>query len=437
MQKHILSLLCALGLSISAPTFAQVKLKSGAPQSYTVKQGDTLWGISKKFLQKPWEWPELWGANKNQIGNPNRIYPGQTLTLDYVNGQPRLSVKQSGGIPVIKLTPQVREVSSGYGISTIDVDFYRMFMNYPQVLPIKTTLDAPKLIAGPEHRFLYNKGDRVYTYGLTKPGKYYTYRFNKDILDPDTNKLLGREIIVSGIVSTLNSTSTALDNRSEQEQAELPDDEYYTKLHPLIKVPSYSAQPLIIEESISEIGEGDFLLPIEEGNNNSMAIMPHAPEKPVLAKVVSIIDGISESGPLQTITLNQGLSHGIDEGTVLSLYKKSRKIKPGVNIKRNRDGETNSVVTMKYLSIPAEEVALAMVYRTYDNISYAIILEGKLNVGVGDYARNPGFDLDDFAIDSKHAPNDAVEPSGWHSNQYNSTDPSLHENYKVNEKKKL
>jgi nucleoid-associated protein YgaU len=342
----------------------------------------------------------------------------------------------NGAIPVIKLTPQMREVSSGYSINTVNIDFYRMFMSYPQIIPIKESLKAPKLIEGPENRVLYNKGDRVYTYGLEKPGKYYTYRFTKDITDPDTNKQLGREIMISGIVSTQSTTSTALEHRSAQDKKELPDDEYYTRLHPLVKVPTYSAQPLVVEQSVSEISQGDFLMPIENGNNNSMTIMPHAPSKPVLAKVVSIVDGIIESGPFQTITLNKGLVDGLDVGSVVSLYKKSRKIKPGYNIKTNKDGEKNSTATIKYLSIPSEEVALAMIYRSYDNLSYAIIMESVTNVNIGDIAREPGMDRDDVVMDSKIVPNKAEDPAGW-KEQFNSTDPYNHTNMKVTDVKKL
>ncbi len=424
MQKHIISLLCALSFSISAPVFAQVSVKNGAPERYTVQSGDTLWSISKQYLNQPWQWPELWNNNQS-IKNPNKIYPGQTLILTYIDGKPRLGVaKTSGNIPVIKLTPQIRDVSSGYGIKTIDVDFYRMFMAYPQILPINETLKAPKILAGPENRYLYNRGDRLYTTGLTKPGRYYTYRFTKDILDPDTNKLLGREVIISGIVSTLATTSDALDNQSKQDANELPNGEYYTRLHPLVKVPTSSAQAIVVEESVSEISQGDFLLPIEKGNNNAMVIMPHAPDRPVNAKVVSIVDGVVESGPFQSITLNKGLDDGLDVGSVVSLYKKSRQIKSGISAKKTRDGKTISTPMVKYLSIPAEEVGLAMVYRSHGNLSYAIILESVTNINIGDTAREPGLDLDDFKQDSKHSPNSPPEtPHGWKYNQFNSTDP--------------
>ena len=170
MQKRIITLLCAVGLALSAPVMAQMKLRPDAPARYEVKSGDTLWGISGKYLYQPWQWPKLWGANRAIIRNPHLIYPGQVLVLHYVDGQPRLGFEGgSGGIPTIKLTPRVREVSSGYGIATINVNFYRMFMQHPQIIDQMQTQNAPRLVAGPDNRLLYSKGDRVYADGVTEP----------------------------------------------------------------------------------------------------------------------------------------------------------------------------------------------------------------------------------------------------------------------------
>ena len=158
----------------------------------------------------PWQWSRLWGANRSQIRNPDRIYPGQVLVLRYVNGKPRLSVERragDSGIPTIKLYPRVREVSSGYGIQAVNVDFYRMFMQHPQIIDQKQTQHAPKLVAGPDDRMMYSKGDRVYAYEITEPGRYLVYRARKDITDPQTKKYLGQEVVFSGVVATLPATT--------------------------------------------------------------------------------------------------------------------------------------------------------------------------------------------------------------------------------------
>lgn len=415
MQKRIITLLCAAGLAISAPAFsAALKVRPDAPTRYVVKQGDTLWGISGKYLYRPWQWSRLWGANRSKIRNPDRIYPGQVLVLRYVNGRPRLSVERGAGgdIPLVKLSPRVREVSSGYGIQAVNVNFYRMFMQHPQVIDQMQTQHAPRLVEGPDSRLIYSKGDRVYAYEITEPGRYLVYRARKDITDPETKKYLGQEVVFSGIVATLPSTNSALDSRSREDAEALPNNEYYTRLHPMLKVPTQTAQPMVVEEAVSEIRKGDYLLKLEDGGD-SFNMMPHAPSQHIDAKVVSIFDGISEAGQFQTITLNKGSAHGLEKGTVLSLYKRSRQVK--MDMQKGKDG-SRSVV--KYLSIPAEEAGLAMVYRVSQNLASAIILENKTHISIGDTASEPGQDLDNMLDDGRHEPNVPQDP---HDDEHNTT----------------
>lgn len=415
MQKRIITLLCAAGLAISAPAFsAALKVRPDAPTRYVVKQGDTLWGISGKYLYRPWQWSRLWGANRSKIRNPDRIYPGQVLVLRYVNGRPRLSVERGAGgdIPLVKLSPRMREVSSGYGIQAVNVNFYRMFMQHPQVIDQMQTQHAPRLVEGPDNRLIYSKGERVYAYEITEPGRYLVYRARKDITDPETKKYLGQEVVFSGIVATLPGTNSALDSRTREDAEALPNNEYYTRLHPMLKVPTQTAQPMVVEEAVSEIRKGDYLLKLEDGGD-SFNMMPHAPSQHIDAKVVSIFDGISEAGQFQTITLNKGSAHGLEKGTVLSLYKRSRQVK--MDMQKGKDG-SRSVV--KYLSIPAEEAGLAMVYRVSQNLASAIILESKTNISIGDSASEPGQDLDNMLDDGRHEPNVPQDP---HDDEHNTT----------------
>lgn len=415
MQKRIITLLCAAGLAISAPAFsAALKVRPDAPTRYVVKQGDTLWGISGKYLYRPWQWSRLWGANRSKIRNPDRIYPGQVLVLRYVNGRPRLSVERGAGgdIPLVKLSPRMREVSSGYGIQAVNVNFYRMFMQHPQVIDQMQTQHAPRLVEGPDSRLIYSKGERVYAYEITEPGRYLVYRARKDITDPETKKYLGQEVVFSGIVATLPGTNSALDSRTREDAEALPNNEYYTRLHPMLKMPTQTAQPMVVEEAVSEIRKGDYLLKLEDGGD-SFNMMPHAPSQHIDAKVVSIFDGISEAGQFQTITLNKGSAHGLEKGTVLSLYKRSRQVK--MDMQKGKDG-SRSVV--KYLSIPAEEAGLAMVYRVSQNLASAIILESKTNISIGDTASEPGQDLDNMLDDDRHEPNVPQDP---HDDEHNTT----------------
>lgn len=393
MQRRIITLLCAAGMAFSTQTLAaNLKVRPNAPQRYTVKQGDTLWGISGKYLYSPWQWGRLWGANRSQIHNPNLIYPGQVLVLRYVNGEPRLSLEQTDNIPVVKMSPD-KEVS-GYGIPAIDVNFYRIFMQHPQIVSRKETAAAPRLLSGPEGRLLYTKGTRVYTKGLKEPGRYLTYRINKNITDPDTGKFLGQEVAFGGIVRSLDYTDSALEQRSKQAEERLKDNEYYTRTHPLITpLRTHSIQPLVVETAISEIQQGDYLMKMPE-DTDRFNMVPHEPSQPVQAKIVSVFEGVRIGGQFKTITIDKGEADSLDKGAVLSLYKRKKTMQ--VNLSNNLAEEPKSRDTVELISTPAEEVGLAMVYRTSEHLSSAIILENISDISVGDTAANPGRDLDNM-----------------------------------------
>ncbi len=407
MQKRIITLLCAIGLAVSPLTAAaqQISLRSDAPARYTVRPGDSLWSISGKYLQRPWQWRHLWGANRNQIRNPHLIYPGQVLVLTYVNGRPRLTTE--GGIPTIKLQPRVRENSSGYGISTINMNFYRMFMRHPQVIAQAQSSAAPRLLRDGEGKTMFSLNDRVYAHGITEPGEYLVYRPIKDIRDPDTGKYLGQQVIFTGKLATLAVTNSALDSRSAADAAALPGDEYYTRLHPLVKIPTETAQVLQIREQVAEIRAGDFLLKYN-GEENTFNMMPHAPAQPIRAKVVDILEGISEAGQFSTITLNKGSADGLNKGTVLSVYTQSRQTRV----------DTEDRPTVKYVSLPSEEIGLAMVYSVGEHVSSAIILEATSNISVGNILAEPGRDLDNMSNDTRHVPNTPQGPYNYEDNQF-------------------
>lgn len=394
MHKHIITLLCSVGMVLSGSAIAKMQVRPDAPARYEVQRGDTLWKISGKYLYQPWQWPKLWNANRAQIRNPQLIYPGQVLILSYVNGQPKLSI-DSSTIPTIKLQPKVHNLSVGYGISTIDVNLYKLFMQSPQVIPKSEISKAAQIIAGPENRMMFGAGDRVYADKTLEPGRYLIYRLDKEVIDPDTHKKLGQLVRFNGEVATLQGKDSALDNRNGADKKALPNDEYYTRVNSFVRVPTQTAQPLAVTSSVSEISPGDYLQKITN-EDLTFQIMPHAPNSEIKAKVAAILDGIVEAGPYQTIILNAGSNQGIDKGTVVSLYKKNHHLVVGAS--KNKD-KRNSLV--RYMSIPAEEVGMALVYRVSDKLSAAVILNASTNIDVGDMAMNPGHDLDDVTQNEK------------------------------------
>lgn len=387
MKKPIITLLCAISLAISAPSMA-LTIKKGAPARYTVKKGDTLWGISRMYLKQPGQWPALWGMNKSQIRNPHLIYPGQVLVLTYdAQGRPRLGIEGAsrGRGQSIKLRPGMHDVSSGYSLETLPMNLLQSFMEHPKVIPVEETNVAPQLIAGPDKRLLYSVGDRVYADKTGESGRYLTYRITGDVIDPDTQEVLGQEVVYSGEVATLMSRNGGPRvQQTAQEAAELAANERYHQINSLLKAPATVAQPFEITKVVSEINEGDRLKYIPMNSHERFNFAPHNPQTEVKARVIRIFNGVSEAGQNQTILLNRGERDGLDRGTVISVYKNHKAVK------RNADGKT------KYTVIPAEEIGQAMVYMTSDRISYAILMNTTTEASIGDLAGNPGQDLEDL-----------------------------------------
>ena len=170
---------------------------------------------------------------------------------------------------------------------------------------------------------------------------------------------------------------------------------------------------MIVEEAVSEIRKGDFLLKMD-GETEPFQIMPHAPTQHIDGKVISILDGVHEAGQFQTVTLNKGSADGLDKGTLLSIYKRDRQVK--VDLEEGKKGRKNIV---KYVSIPAEETALAMVYRTGEHLSSAIILENLTSINIGDTVSEPGRDLDNMSDDKPHVRNEPQDSHDTEHNQYN------------------
>ena len=389
MKKPIITLLCAMSLAISAPSLA-LTVKKGAPERYTVKKGDTLWGISGMYLNQPGQWPELWGMNKSQIKNPHLIYPGQVLVLTYdAQGRPRLGIEGAGTAggrgQSIKLRPTAHDVSGGYSIQTLPMGLIRSFMEHPNVIPVEETNAAPQLVAGPDKRLLYSVGDRVYADKVGESGRYLTYRITGPVIDPDTKEVLGQEVVYSGEVATLMSRNGGPKVQQTALEAEkLGEGERYHQVNGLMKAPATVAKPFEITKIISEINQGDRLKYIPMGSNDRFNFAPHNPQVEVKARVIRVFNGVSEAGSNQTVILNRGERDGLDRGAIVSVYKNHKAVK------RNEGGKT------KYVVIPAEEIAQAMVYRTSERLSYAILLNAISEASIGDLAGNPGQDLEDL-----------------------------------------
>jgi nucleoid-associated protein YgaU len=350
------------------------ELAADAPERYTIKSGDTLWAISKLYLKSPWRWPELWGMNLEQIKNPHRIYPGQVLLLNRSNGRATLSLEGDSSlvpadVPTVRVSPRNRtEALADNALPTLRPSAIEPFLAEPIIVDAAEFATAPRIVSAQEGRVLLTRGDRAYARGeagspllddQAKEKIYRVFRSAKPLKDPDTAQVLGYEAVYAGKAKLMGSETT-----SEETDK---DGKVSTAIVPA-RIDIISAK--------EEIRVGDRLLP--EPPRQVKAYTPHAPQGKVNGRIVSIYgSAVENAAQNQVVVISKGTLDGIDSGTVLVILKNGGRIV-------DKQDETHPL-----LKLPDERNGLAMVFRTFDHLSYALILEITDGVRVGDRLESP------------------------------------------------
>ncbi len=383
------------------------ELSPNAPDEYTVRPGDTLWAISRLFLRSPWRWPELWGMNMGDIANPHRIFPGQVLFLDKSGGRARLSTRRGGDGGTIKVTPRTRAESlSGVALPTLNPSLIEPFLSEPLVVDEDTLSRAPRIVAGNDERVLLSRGDRAYARssdgtmlrevaGASR--QYRVFREATPLKDPATGEILGYEAQYLGKAILQRSESTQADDRPETEtrsggssanasSAEVcgncppgsvssaPAAEAVSNVPPgMIVVPA----TVDIAAAREEIRAGDRLLP--EPPRTLVSYVPRAPEQAVSAgRIVSVYgNAVRFAAQNQVVAINKGTRDGIASGHVLAILKN------GATIVDKTGGAKET------LKLPNERIGLLMVFRPFEKVSYALVLEINDTPRAGDLLVNP------------------------------------------------
>jgi len=329
------------------------ELAPDAPERYTVKPGDTLWDISQIFLRSPWRWPELWGMNLQQVANPHLIYPGQMLVLVRRNGKAYLQIGESltsGG--TIKLSPYARSSKlDSEPISAIPLHLIQPFLNDAVVLDTDELDAAPRIVAGQEGRVLLGKGDLAYVRGkLLERRDWRVFRKPVPLKDPDTGELLGYEAAFVGMAAyTRRGDLRAVPGEAEGRE-----------------VPA----TFVLSSVRQEAGAGDRLAPTAPLEEKPYA--PHAPNKPVSGRVISLYgDGLS-GGANFIVAINRGQQDGIERGHVLSLLQAGALVRDNTSADRAQ------------LQLPDERQGYLFVFRVFKRVSYALILSSTLPIRAGD-----------------------------------------------------
>jgi hypothetical protein len=353
------------------------ELAPNAPDSHTVKAGDTLWGISGIFLRSPWRWPDLWGMNLDEIKNPHRIYPGQVLYLVKANGRAMLSTRPggTGAEPgTIKVSPRTRyESLSDTAIPPISLQAIESFLNEALIIDENTLSSAPRIVAAQEGRVLLSRGDRAYARAISADSPnaaplavvdgrsvgLRVFRNATPLRDPSTDEILGYEAQYLGKANVMRSETRRETVNGKGE-----------------KISEVVPATLDITAAKEEIRVGDRLLP--EPAREFTNYVPRAPQGRQSGQVVSVYgNAVTYAAQNTVVTINRGKRHGIEPGHVLAVLRESNTVTDTTDSAR------------PVLRLPGERNGLMMVFRTFDRVSYAIVLDIAEGVRVGDQFVNP------------------------------------------------
>ena len=338
---RIISALILAVTAACASAQEPAKLVDNPPDRHIVVPGDTLWGISGRFLKEPWRWPEVWHMNKDEIRNPHRIYPGDIVLLDRSTGRPVLKIAK----PVnLRLQPQVISEPIKDAIPSIPPHIIAPFISQPLVVEADELKAAPRILAAPDDRVIMGNGDNGYVTGIADGSiaNWQIYRPGKALTDPETKEVLGYEAYYLGTAKLVEPGTPAT-------------------IH--------------ILRAKEEITRGDRLIPTREAALPSY--VPHKPESDIEGRIIAVYGGLAEAGRLSVVTLNKGSRDGLELGHVVALY-------------RNRIADTRDEENRRELvQLPNERYGLAFVFRTFDKVSYALVMESKGSVYVNDAVRNP------------------------------------------------
>jgi hypothetical protein len=348
-RKSITTLAFVLSSALAGGALAQapkapLALKADAPDRYVVVSGDTLWSIAQRFTDSPWRWQELWDLNKEDIKNPHRIYPGNVIVLDRAKGQ--LAVSSD----TVKLSPRVRaESTARAAIPTIPPAAIEPFLVRPLVVEADGLDRAPTIVATEESRVVLEAGNRAFVRGIgdAKETTWFIYRRGPALTDPDTKTILGYEAIYLGTARVTRAGDPAV-----------------------VQLVSVT----------QEVAIGDKLVPA--GKPEVPTYAPRAPANPVQGRVISLYGGgtkLGEAGGGTVVSINRGRAQGIEAGHVVALYR------PGALVAERYNPNSGNAP----LALPNERYGLAFVFRVFDNVSYALVMNISKPVNTLDIVQNP------------------------------------------------
>ncbi len=342
LQRFFMISVGALAISLAGIVHSQVELNPASPDRYTVQKGDTLWHIAGQFLKNPWRWPTIWKQN-DQIENPHLIYPGDVLVMTYVDGDPQLKLLRRETLGTVKLSPAIYSDPIDAAIPTIPPSAIHAYLGAPLVVDEGDLDDAGHVVTGVEDNVVLGKHQQLYARGLQNPDHeyYQLFRLGQPFVHPDTQENLGQEAIALG-------------------------DAQIARFGEISK--------LDIVEAREEIGPGARVL--EAVRDVGLPhYFPHAPASDVQGYILRSRRNVAELGALDVVAISLGEREGMEDGHVLRIMRKGSMRKDPV------DG--------KMYQMPNEESGLLMVFRTFEKVSYALVLNSNRQVHILDVVQTP------------------------------------------------
>lgn len=333
------------------PAPRPVELKPDYPERYVVQKGDTLWGISERFLKDPWLWPQVWHINP-EIRNPHLIFPGDVIALHYVDGKPYLTLEGAAGvappkgIKTEKLSPSIRYESLDAAIETIPRSELSPFLYRPGIVSKEELDNAPYIVSSRDGHLVSGPGNTVYatrikdntlgTYNVVKTGEIYR--------DPKTNEVLGYQV-----VKVADATVTR----------------------------GGDPVTLVLSNSRAEVLDGNYLLPSKK-EELEFNFFPFPPTQDVDGDIISAFGALTQIGQYTVVVIDRGANVGLKPGHILAVNQKGERVR-----------DPRGSYSTETIQLPSERAGLVMVFRVYDKVSYALVMEATHPIHINDTVRNP------------------------------------------------
>ena len=346
MSKTFKRLLLAGLVSVSASATA-LDVKSDAPKRYVVQEGDTLWGIAERYTNDAWQWPEIWYQN-NQIKDPHLIFPGDELGLVTINGETKATVVKRGVASrtvklspgVVKLQPTARIEPIESAIPAIPLDAIRGFLRDHRVVEDDSLRKAPRILSGDDNHIVMGAGNKVYARGdfeQEPAAAYGIYRQGQVYRDPETDEVLGLEALEIGLARVTDLQGDIM--------------------------------TLNLERTNQQVAVGDRLLETED-RELIARYYPKPPESDVTGQILAVSGGVTQVGQFDVVVINRGERDGVEPGSVLLIEKAGTIVYDRVAGERVR--------------LPNTRAGTLMVFRTFNKLSYALVMRATSPLRVGD-----------------------------------------------------